>query len=150
METTTGQFVVRCRAIIMHEGKLLVVKHSHNTSYTALPGGHVDFGEDMHTCIKRELMEELGVEAVIGRLLYVNTFTTEQKKVPVQPVEFFFEVINATDFLVLGTEGRTHAFELADVLWVDGSEGLTILPKQIGIDLVAGTLLAEGVRFIGD
>lgn len=150
MENTTAQFVVRCRAIIIHEGKLLVVKHSHNTSYAALPGGHVDFGEDMHTCLRRELMEELGVEAVIGRLLYVNTFTTELKKVPVQPVEFFFEIINSADFLVLGTEGRTHAFELADILWVDGSEALTLLPKQISVDLVAGSLLHDSVHFIGD
>ena len=147
MATTPSQFIVRARAIILDAGELLVVRHAHNPSYAALPGGHLDFGESPRACIERELYEELGVHPTIGRLLYVNTFTIEQDGVPTQPVEFFFEVTNTSDFRTLGDD-RSHAHELAGVEWVAVGDPVTILPAQIAIDHVAGLLLSDEPRFI--
>ena len=39
------KIVVRTRGIILCEGELLVVKHSDDHDYYALPGGHLEFGE---------------------------------------------------------------------------------------------------------
>ena len=65
---------VRVRGIIINEGELLVVKHRKDDEHFALPGGHLEYGENVLECIKREMIEELGVEPVIGKLLYVNNF----------------------------------------------------------------------------
>jgi hypothetical protein len=93
-------------------------------------------------------VEELGVTPVVGRLLYVNTFTTTVAGVPMQPMEFFFEVTNTSEFLSLKEEGRSHAHELAAIEWVGGDSTVTILPSRIATDLATGTLLADWVRFI--
>ena len=68
------KFVIRARGIIIHEGKLLGVKHPHDTSFCALPCGHLEWKEDIKECLRREIIEELGVNPNIGRLLYVNNF----------------------------------------------------------------------------
>ena len=47
---------LRCRAIIINDDKLLAVKHVGGNFY-ALPGGHLDEGEDPIECINREVME---------------------------------------------------------------------------------------------
>ena len=74
---TKKTIVVRCRGIILHDGKLLVVRHKGNADYAALPGGRLEWGEDVVECIRREIVEELGVEPVIGRLLYINNYSEE-------------------------------------------------------------------------
>jgi len=43
------------------EGKILLVKHK-NTSFWALPGGHLEEGENIYKCLKREIREEFGIE----------------------------------------------------------------------------------------
>lgn len=44
-----------------------------------LPGGHVDFGEDMVEGLKREVFEEFGMEIKVGDPIGVFTYTNEIK-----------------------------------------------------------------------
>jgi len=39
--------------------------------YWELPGGHVEEGEKLATCVKRELKEELGIEAEVGEAVSI-------------------------------------------------------------------------------
>ena len=141
------RFVIRCRGVIIHDGKLLVVKHKVDASFTALPGGHLELGEGIEECLSRELVEELGVEPQIGRLLYVNTFVDSNG---VQPVEFFFEVLNSAEYLNSEELERSHAHELAEILWVAADEDAGILPQRLGEDFKSGLIIADEVRYIKD
>ena len=139
------QTIIKVRAIILHEGKLLVVKHPHDPSFVALPGGHLEWGEDLKECVKREIIEELGVEPEIGRLLYVNTFIQIDNK---QYVEFFFEVNNGNGYLDCTKNNRTHASEIAEIIWIDQSDNVRIMPKQLGEDFKRGDVLSNELRYI--
>ncbi len=137
-------FKIRCRAIIIHDGKLLVVKHRPESDYYALPGGHMEPGESVIECVKREIVEELGVVPVLGRLLYVHTF---EDKDTIQSVEFFFEVTNGGEFLNIEGLERTHAYELAEVRFVAPEEGINIRPQTVTQDFANGSLLSDEIRY---
>jgi ADP-ribose pyrophosphatase YjhB (NUDIX family) len=144
-EDQNKKFIVRTRAVIVHHGKILVVKHSHDHSFYALPGGHVEWAEDIKDSLKREIIEELGIEPKIGRLLFVNNFIEEEIK---QSIEFFFEVTNSEDYLNVNKLNGTHSHELAEVCWAGAEDDKNILPQTIQQYLKDGTLLADIVRFL--
>ena len=50
--------------IITKDSKVLFGKRkgSHGEGTWSFPGGHLEFGEDIFTCARREVMEETGVE----------------------------------------------------------------------------------------
>lgn len=73
--SSNTQTIIRVRGIIMDGGEMLLVKHAADADYYALPGGHLEWGEDVRECLRREITEELGIRPEIGRLLYVNNFT---------------------------------------------------------------------------
>ncbi|HSX31548.1 MAG TPA: NUDIX hydrolase [Candidatus Saccharimonadales bacterium] len=66
---------VAIRALIMQDGKVLLVKEKDDNRW-ALPGGGVDHGETAESTLRREVEEELGVPAqkVISdlQIIYYN------------------------------------------------------------------------------
>jgi len=64
---------VRLGAIIVREAQLLLVEHRKRAQrYWVLPGGRLEAGETMEAGLRRELREELGLEARVGPLLIVG------------------------------------------------------------------------------
>jgi len=51
--------------LVLHQGKVLLGKrkNAHGDGTWATPGGHLEFGETVEKCIKRELLEETGLIA---------------------------------------------------------------------------------------
>jgi len=139
--------LIKVRAIILHDEKLLAVKHPHDTSFAALPGGHLEWDEDLKECLSREMIEELGVKPEIGRMLYVNKYTQEDNK---HYIEFFFEVKNGADYLNTENLSRSHAFEIAEIVWVSPTDDILIMPKSLGEDFKAGKVISNEVRYIKD
>lgn len=59
-------------AIIEDKGKYLITqrqKDVHNGLRWEFPGGKLDFGEDPRDCLKREILEELGINIEVVDLL---------------------------------------------------------------------------------
>jgi 8-oxo-dGTP diphosphatase len=137
--------IIKCRAVISFEDKMLVVRHSLHRKFYALPGGHLEEKENPKECIEREIFEEFGVKAEIGRLLYINQFDDPDKSF----LEFFFEVINGADFKDLD-EDKIDKKEIVEVLWVDKDNSMNILPKKINEDFKNDLLINDEVRFIKD
>ncbi len=120
------QIRIRCRGVILHAGKLLVVQHAGGRDFYALPGGHLDFGESPTECMRRELVEELGVVPELGVLIAVYSFVKDG----VQSIEFFFEILNGEAYVGHATQEKSHAHEIAEVRWVLPEEAVRILPFE--------------------
>lgn len=136
---------IRCRAIIVYQDKILVVKHSEKSGFYALPGGHLEWGENVKDCMIREIIEELGVKPELGRLLVVKNFIDKNNE---QSIEFYFEVINSADYLDIEKLGGTHKYELFDICWIGKNDSREIKPSQIQTDLNNGTFFSDVVRFL--
>lgn len=142
--TDDKKIIIKVRGVIINENKLLIVKHK-QSQFMALPSGHLEFGEDIINCLKRELVEELGVKPEIGRLLYINTFIDKYEY-----VEFFFEIKNGKEYLNIDKLERTHAHELAEILWVSPSDNVSILPKKFDEDFKKNKILEGETKFIDE
>lgn len=138
------KFTVRCRAIILDQGELLVATHGTH-DYCALPGGKMELGEDVISCMKRELIEELGIEPVIGRLCYVNNFGTAEGG---YTTEFLFEILNGADYRDYEKHERTHAHEIAGLIWIKPDQAVHLKPLAVAQDFKDGAILPEKPRFI--
>lgn len=140
------KFVIRCRGVIIDNGELLVVEHVGKEGFLALPGGHLEWGEDIKTGLVRELEEELDVTPVVGDLLYVHNYTQQNGT---QAVEFFFAVTNAADYRILGDD-PTHVHELSFVDWVNPNDTRILRPVGMWADFVAGQLGDGQLRFLSE
>ena len=143
-----NSLVIRVRGVIIHEGKLLVVRHSHAsaTNFYALPGGKLEWNEGIRECMVREIEEELGVTPVLGRLLYVHNLLINE----VQSIEFFFEITNGSDYLDTSNLKGTHSFELAEILFISPTDDVNLLPKAFHDEFKSGEALHDEVRYIGN
>ena len=67
--------IVAASALVRNdEGQILIVR-SHSRGWE-IPGGQIEIGETLIDGLKREVMEESGVHAEIGRLAAVRTNLT--------------------------------------------------------------------------
>ncbi len=75
-----GLFNHRIAGLAFREGHVLVHRAVHEPFWT-FPGGRAEIGETSEQTLKREMIEELGVEVAVERLLWVveNFFHYEEK-----------------------------------------------------------------------
>ena len=70
--------------IVLHDGKILLGKrkNSHGNHTWNFPGGHLEFGEEIIECARREVREETGMEILNVRMAghVTNDIFIEEKK----------------------------------------------------------------------
>ena len=67
------QFTVRVYGILVDKGRILLSHEKyHNKRFTKFPGGGLELGESVLDCLKREFMEEMGVEIIPSYLFHVT------------------------------------------------------------------------------
>lgn len=120
---------ISVRAIIPNEDKILLVNNRHSKGdFYCLPGGGVEPGEQVVDALKREIKEELGVEATVGNLVVLNQIVDgEDYNVP----ELYFHITNGADFASIDLAGASHGqAEIADVGFFRLNEVL-LLPREL-------------------
>lgn len=114
---------VGVRGIIVHEGRLLCACHwrddGSRADYWAIPGGGLDPGESLEDGVRRELVEETGIEPVVGRLLFVQQFRSSREDAD-EELEFFYLIENPEAFLNIDLSKTTHGTEeIAEMTFID-------------------------------
>jgi ADP-ribose pyrophosphatase YjhB (NUDIX family) len=115
MEQKIKQIENTARGIIVDDGKLLVFRLDKADDWYCLPGGKIEFGENIERAMTRELFEETGIKAKIGKLLLVNEMILPNK----HRIEFFYHVENGSDYRSIDLAKTSHGFEIAETLFVD-------------------------------
>jgi len=100
-------------AVIERDGKVLIARRRREIGYGGLwefPGGKLESGESPETGLRRELAEEFGVRARIGRLLC---------RIPFRGRSLSIELLA---YHVIRVSGRFQPVDHDDIRWVRPSD----------------------------
>lgn len=101
---------VRACGICVENDQVLMIGHrailGENTFWSP-PGGGVEVGEMAEDALRREFLEETGLEVEVGKLLIMNEFV----KLPLHGIELFFVVKRVGGELILGHDPEMNLDE---------------------------------------
>ena len=98
--------VVVTAAVIERDGAYFVTRRQRGVHLEGLwefPGGKCEPGESLEDCLRRELREELGVEAEVGREIFTVTHEYPERSVE---LHFMACTLHGTPAPLLGQEMR--------------------------------------------
>ncbi len=105
------------------EGKVLMVK-TYNSGWV-FPGGQVEVGENLIDAVKREILEESGIEAEVGELFAVTSNTC--KRPGYNGVKEIPTIVNF-DFICRATGGSARpSEENSETGWFSEEEALSLI-----------------------
>ena len=135
-EGSGGLAIKVTAAVIKRGGKVLIARRMKGDSFEGLwefPGGKIEAGESPEECLRRELLEELGVEIEAPEFLCSVPFETSGLSI---------ELMAFRASLVAG-EARSHEHD--EVRWVE-PERLEDFDLAEPDRLVAATVFPRGRR----
>lgn len=108
----------KVRGVMVKDGKIFLCKLA-RAGFYCLPGGTLEPGETRIEGLRREIIEELGVEPKIGPMVYSQEFTRSSG---LTTYDFWYAIENARDFENVDISKATHGFEHDEVGFYDLSE----------------------------
>ncbi len=107
-----------------------------------LPGGHIDFGEEPVTGLKREVDEELGMKIEVGDPFFVFTYTNEVKGSHSIEVIYFAHFVNKLSDIAL--EPGDHS----EFGWFAEDELSNATTKTKGLDDIEFQAIQKGFALL--
>ena len=103
--------------LVLINDKILLVKNKHlerpGNDFWSLPGGGVEDGESLKQAMEREMLEETGVKAKVGTLLFIDEYKLEDGSWGAP--RFLFLIENPKDFINVDFSKASNSFELSNI-----------------------------------
>ncbi len=107
-----------------------------------LPGGHIDFGEDLKDGLAREIMEEFGMRIAVGDVVDVFTYVNDIKKSHSIEVVYFAQFTDPLDQIRINPEDHSTYG------WFAEDELAAVYNAQKGEDDVEYAIVRKGFRML--
>jgi ADP-ribose pyrophosphatase YjhB (NUDIX family) len=144
-----GHPMVGVGGIVLNEGKVLLVRRGQQPGYGkwSIPGGMVELGESLTEAIRREVLEECGIEIELADVIAVLERVIRRED---ERVRYHYILI---DFLGYWKGGELQpASDILEARWADPSEmenlEMTDRTKQVVFEAM-GLSEKEGVYYGG-
>lgn len=126
------------RGLLIEHGRVLVCRNLRH-GYCFLPGGHVEFGEPARTALKREFVEECGIEVEVGDCLLAEEHLFGTRAKEHHELNLVFHVERASRGVIESREPKI-GFE-----WIAITDlaGIQFLPNQVREWICRGPLEAR-------
>ena len=144
MTANPSHIEIIARALITRAGTILLCRNLEH-GYFYLPGGHVEPGESAAQACRREIREELGLDARIGACRLIAEQRFEQGGKPRHEINLVFHVEHLT---CAGCDPSQDSGAIADYVETRLSSD-TAIPDDLEIRSTEGYIGFEWVR-IGD
>ena len=97
-----GRLRVRVNGVLIEGDKILTIQHKMSKSrcFWDVPGGGMDYGSDVTSNLRREFLEETGLDVEVQDFLFVHEFLEP----PLHAVELYFEVKKIGGQLKMGKD----------------------------------------------
>lgn len=119
IESMPGQKITAC-AFIHHQGKLFVAKRALTKKYKPgvfeLPGGHIEYGEEIIEGLKREIKDELHLKIKVGDPFYAVTYIDKTNN------HHYVEVVYFAQFQPPFPEIKLNPEDHSEYKWITTEE----------------------------
>jgi ADP-ribose pyrophosphatase YjhB (NUDIX family) len=88
-DTENSYFHILARGIIIDNDYILVAK-AKNANNTFLPGGHLEFNENLKKTLAREIKEEMGINCIVGEYIGCIENQWNEKNIVNQEINHIF------------------------------------------------------------